>query len=104
IVITPDGLGVGGIRIASVAPVNGSNRPPPEIAIMEVPMNLIVVPENGKGSFHFTSASNATKKMMEIAASGMQQPKEVLNQGVDFELSTALQEDNSPGIIYFFVF
>nr|GFA01228.1 zinc finger, CCHC-type [Tanacetum cinerariifolium] len=42
----------------------------------EVPMNLIVVPENGKGSFHFTSASNAAKKMMEIAASGMQQPKE----------------------------
>nr|GEY09743.1 hypothetical protein [Tanacetum cinerariifolium] len=34
IVITPDGLGVGGIRIASVAPVNGCNRPPPEIAIM----------------------------------------------------------------------
>nr|GEZ06868.1 hypothetical protein [Tanacetum cinerariifolium] len=53
----------------------------------EVLMNLIVVPENGKGSFHFTSASNAAKKMMEIAASGMQQPKEVLTETAGIPLT-----------------
>nr|GFA52796.1 hypothetical protein [Tanacetum cinerariifolium] len=49
-----------------------------------------------KGVFTLRQLLMQLKKMMEIAASGMQQPKEVLNaQGVDFELSTALQKDNS---------